>query len=91
MPALVAIENFLVAAVTVFAFALTVIGAAAFRRARDSHLLLLAIAFGLFFAKGLVLTAALFLTPIALPTLILVWGAFDLLILAFFYAFTLRR
>jgi len=38
-----------------------------------------------------VLTSAIFLTQVELPTLILVWGAFDLVILALFYGFTLRR
>lgn len=91
MASVVAIENILVAGVTVFALALTVIAALAFRRTGDRHLFFLAAAFSLFFVKGLVLTAALFLTPIALPTLILLWGAFDLVILASFYGFTLRR
>lgn len=91
MVPLVAVENFLVAAVTVFALALTAIALLAWRRTKDRHMVFLGAAFGMFFAKGIVLTAALFLLEIALPTLVVLWGAFDLTILAFFYGFTLRR
>ena len=57
---MVAIENVVLAAVSVFALALTVISLFAFRRTRDAHLLFLAAAFGVFFVKGIVLTIALF-------------------------------
>lgn len=86
-----AIENFLVAAVTVFALALTVIASLAWRRTGDRRLVFLGVAFALFAAKGIVLTWALFLAPLAWPTFILVLGAFDLAILASFYGVTLRR
>ena len=88
---MVALENVLVAAMTVVALALAVISTLAYRRTRDSHLLFLTAALALFATKGLVLAATLFLTPIELTTLVLVWGAFDLAILAAFYGFTLRR
>lgn len=86
-----AIENVIVAALMVLAFTLMVIAVLAWRRTRDAHVVFLSVAFAVFFAKGLILTAALFLTQIALNTLVVVWGAFDLLILALFYGFTLRR
>lgn len=75
----------------VLAFTLTLIAVFAWRRTRDAHVVFLGVAFAVFFLKGLVLTAALFVAQIALPTLIVVWGAFDLVILALFYGFTLRR
>jgi len=87
----VAIENFLVAAMTVFALALTVIALLAWKRTRDFRLLFLGASFALFSTKGVVLTLVLFLTPMPLPTLVVIWGAFDLAILASFYGFTLRR
>jgi len=86
-----AVENVIVAAVMVLAFTLTVIALLAWRRTRDAHVVFLSVAFAVFFVKGLVLTSAIFLTQVELPTLILVWGAFDLVILALFYGFTLRR
>ncbi len=91
MVSIVAVENIIVPAVMVFAFTLTVIAVLAWRRTRDAHVVFLGGAFAAFFVKGLVLTAALFLSPIEPPTLILVWGGFDLVILALFYGFTLRR
>jgi predicted membrane protein len=56
----VAIENILLAAVSVFSLALTLIAVLAFRRTRDQHLIFLAAAFGVFFLKGLLLTIFLF-------------------------------
>ncbi len=84
MVSVVAIENALLAAESVFALALTVIGVIAVRRTRDAHLAFLAAAFGVFFLKGLVLTILLFMG-------FLVSGSLDLVILALFYGFTLRR
>lgn len=86
-----AIENVLVAAVSVFALALSVIAVLAFRRTRDFHIVLLASAFGLFFVKGLLLTLALFAGSIGLTDLFILSSSFDLAILALFYGFTLRR
>jgi hypothetical protein len=87
----VAIENVLLAAVSVFALALTLIAVIAFRRTRDGHLVFLAAAFGVFFVKGLVLTIFLFSPTIDLRQTFVLSGALDLVILALFYGFTLRR
>ena len=88
---MVAIENILLAAVSVFALALTVIAALAFRRTRDVHIVFLAAAFGVFFVKGLLLTIFLFTGSIALGQFFILSGSLDLVILALFYGFTLRR
>ena len=88
---MVAIENVLLAAVSVFALALTLIAVIAFRRTRDGHLVFLAAAFGAFFLKGLVLTIFLFSPTIDLRQMFVLSGALDLVILALFYGFTLRR
>jgi hypothetical protein len=87
----VAIENVLLAAVSVFALALTIIAMIAVRRTRDAHLAFLAAAFGVFFVKGLLLTILLFMGSIVLGQLFIVSGSLDLVILALFYGFTLRR
>lgn len=86
-----AIENVLLAAVSVFAVVLTLIAVLAYRRTRDAHLVLLAAAFGVFFVKGLVLTILLFSGTIDLRQLFLLSGSLDLVVLALFYGFTLRR
>lgn len=86
-----AIENVLLAAVSVFALALTVIAVFAFRRTRDGHLVFLAAAFGVFFLKGLILTILLFSETMDLRQVFLLAGSLDLVILALFYGFTLRR
>lgn len=88
---MVAIVNVLLAAVTVVAFALCAISVLAWRRARDTHLILLGAAFAVFFAKGLFLTVALFEGWQDLGQLLVLSSIFDLAILALFYGFTLRR
>lgn len=88
---MVAVVNALLAAVTVVSFALCMISMLAWRRARDIHLLLLSAAFAIFFVKGLFLTVALFAGWTDLAGLLVVSSVFDLLILALFYGFTLRR
>jgi hypothetical protein len=90
-PPLVAVENVVLAAVSVFALALTIIAVLAWRRSRDARLLFLAAAFSVFFVKSLLLTIALFVGDSDLVTLFLVSAVFDLVILALFYGFTLRR
>ncbi len=88
---MVAIVNILLAAVTVVAFALCTISLLAWRRARDAHLVLLAAAFAIFFVKGLFLTVALFTSWTDLAGLLVLSSVFDLIVLALFYGFTLRR
>lgn len=88
---MLAIENIILAAVSVFALALTAIAILAFRRTRDGHVVFLAAAFGVFFVKGLLLTIALFTETLGLNQLFIVSGSLDLVILALFYGFTLRR
>ena len=86
-----AIENILLAAVSVFALALTVIAVLAIRRTRDLHVVFLAAAFAVFFVKGLILTILLFTGSVALGQFFVLSGSLDLVILALFYGFTLRR
>lgn len=88
---MVEIENVIVAAVAVLSITLMFIAIRAWRRTRDVHVIFLGLAFGIFFIKALILTVALFVTTVAPSTLIVVSGAFDLLILTLFYGFTLRR
>ena len=88
---MVAIVNVLLAAVTVVAFALATISLFAWRRAGDTHFVLLGAAFAIFFVKGLFLTVALFTGWADLAELLVVSSIFDLAILALFYGFTLRR
>lgn len=84
-------ENLVAAAISVLALALTVIGALAYRRTRNRSLIVLTAAFALFFAKGVALTAYLFLGLTDVSDLFLIVGGFDVAILAAFYVFTLRR
>lgn len=88
---MVAIVNVLLAAVTVVAFTLATISLIAWNRARDTHLLLLAGAFAIFFVKGLFLTVALFAGWTDLAGLLVLSSFFDLAVLVLFYGFTLRR
>lgn len=88
---MVAVENIILAAVTVFSLALTVISLMAWRRSRDPHLLFLVGAFLVFAAKGLFLSTTIFLGWTDLAQLIVLSGFLDMAILALFYGFTLRR
>ncbi|MCI4371860.1 MAG: hypothetical protein L3J78_04350 [Thermoplasmata archaeon] len=88
---MVAIENILSAAVSVFALALVLIAALAFRRTRDAHIVFLAAAFAVFFLKGVLLTVFLFAGSLTIGQFFLLSSGLDLAILALFYGFTLRR
>ncbi len=88
---MLAVVNILLAAVTVVAFALAAVAFLAWRRARDTHLVLLGAAFTAFFVKGLFLTVAMFDGWQDLAELLVLSAVFDLVILALFYGFTLRR
>lgn len=86
-----AIENVLLAAVTVLSLALTGVAIAAYRRTRDAHLVFLATAFSVFSLKSILLTYFLFTDTIGLTGFFLLSGFLDLAILILFYGFTLRR
>ncbi len=88
---MVAIENVLLAAESVVALVLTVIAVLALRRAKDMHIAYLAAAFGVFFLKALLLTISLFALALSPGQIFLLSGSLDLVILALFYGFTLRR
>ena len=85
------LANVLLAAVSVFALALTVVAVLAFRRTRDVHLVFLATAFAVFSAKGLLFSLFLFSGSFDPSQFFLASGSLDLVILALFYGFTLRR
>ena len=59
--------------------------------ARDAQLAFLAAAFGVFFLKALLLTISLFALQLTAGQVFLLSGSLDLVILALFYGFTLRR
>jgi len=88
---MVGIENVLPAAESVFALVLTVLAALALRRAKDVQLAFLAAAFSVFFLKALLLTISLFALSLTSGQVFLLSGSLDLVILALFYGFTLRR
>lgn len=83
------LENLATAALTVFALVLSVIGLRAWHHTNSPKVMLLASGFLLFFVKGLVLSAGLFLFP-AWEQLLLPSVVFDLAILAVFYVAILR-
>lgn len=85
------LENLATAAMTVIAASLTVLSLLAWRHSRSRKVLFLSVGFGLFFIKGLALSAGLFLSVdwgerLLPPSVIL-----DLVILLVFYAAVLQR
>ena len=83
------LENFVAAWVTVFAALLTAVAVLAYRRSRNAKVLGVAVAFALFFVKGLVVTVALFTTT-QLDSVWLYMGLLDTLVLLAFYFAALR-
>ena len=83
------LENSVAGFLTVFALLLAVLAVLAYRRSGNRKVLGIALAFSLFFAKGLVVTWALF----TLTRLDAVWvpmAAFDAAALLAFYASALK-
>ncbi len=78
------IENLTTAALLVFALALTIIAARAWRHSRTRNVAFISLGFALFLSKGLLLAVGLFtVSPwnqLLIPSVVL-----DLLILAVFY------
>lgn len=85
------LQNLLTAATTVTAAVLTLVAIRAWQHTGQAKVGLIAIAFGLFFVKGLVLSAGLFLTT-SWGEALLPWSvALDLGILVLFYLAILKR
>ncbi|MFP3871830.1 MAG: hypothetical protein ACOCTR_01610 [Candidatus Natronoplasma sp.] len=82
--------NVIFALLTLFAFVLTVIGIAAYRRTKDKRLGLITLSFFLFFLKGGWLSYRLFTVPEWGMTWLLV-AVIDTLILILFYLSSFRR
>ena len=83
------LENVLTGWLTVFALLLTVLALLAYRRSANAKMLGIAAAFGLFFAKGLLVTYALF-TATTLETIWVPMALFDTFALLGFYLAALK-
>lgn len=83
------LENAVAGFLTIFALLLAVLAVLAYRRSRNPKVLGIALAFTLFFAKGLVVTWALF-TLVRLDEVWVPMAAFDAVALLAFYASALR-
>ena len=83
------LENVLAGWLTAFSLLLAIVAVLAYRRSANRKILLIAIAFALFFAKGLVVTYALF-TSTLLSDVWVLMAAFDTVALFVFYASAVR-
>ncbi len=83
------LENLVAGWLTVFSFGLAVVAVLAYRRSRNPKLLGIAIAFTLFFAKGVVVTVALFTTA-RLDAVWVPMAALDTVALLAFYGSALK-
>ncbi len=87
---LIELEDILIAWLTIFAAALFIIALLSFRRTGHRKLLLITTAFGLFFAKGLLIALGFFFEP--LPAVTGVSAILlDLVILLLFYLAIFRK
>ena len=83
------LENVVAGWLTVFSLGLAVVAVLAYRRSRNPKVLGIALAFALFFAKGIVVTVALFTTA-RLDAVWVPMAAFDTVALLAFYASALK-
>ncbi len=84
------IENIVFSFFTVLTATLLVISVLAYKRGRNKKMLLLAGVFGIFFVKGLVITASLFFDLLDAYQILIVFGSFDCVGVFFLYLSTLR-
>lgn len=85
------LENVATAAMTVAAAVLTTIAVVAWGHTRSRKVLMLAVGFGLFFVKGVILSVGLFTTTTWASALLPFSILFDLAILLLFYLAVLQR
>jgi hypothetical protein len=83
------LENAVTGWLTVFALLLTIVSILAYRRSGNVKMLAIAVAFGLFFAKGVAVTYALF-TATTLEALWVPMALFDTFALLGFYLAALK-
>lgn len=79
------IENIVAAFVTLMSLFLMVVSLQSYRRSKRKRILLISVAFMLFFIKGLILSIALFYF-IGLGTQVTYLGIFDIMILVMLFA-----
>lgn len=85
------IENIIYAFVVVFSLTLAAVAFQAFRRSKNSKILLVAVAFALFLAKGFLFTAQLFTDALSQEVLWIGSGLLDIGILGTIFIATLKR
>jgi hypothetical protein len=87
----IAIENIIAASITLFALLLLLVSLRSYMRSKRPKILLICVAFGLFFIKGLALTLGLFLYYSDLQTTLIVTGILDVIVLLLFFVGTSSR
>lgn len=85
------LAEIVVAWITVFALAITVISALSYRRSRSRKVLLVTCAFGLFFVKGLLLSFGLLQTQVDWMSLAIYSLILDTIILLILFAAIIMR
>lgn len=85
------LANIIVAWITVFALAITIISAFSYRRSKSRKVLFVTCAFGLFFLKGLILSVGLLQTQIDWKSLTIYGLILDTIILILLFAAIILR
>ena len=85
------LHEVLIALITVLALALTAASALSYRRSGNRKVLMVTLAFALFFAKGLVLTIGIFMWKADFAALLLYSAAFDFAILVLLFGSLVLR
>jgi len=87
---LFAIENIIFSAFTVLSATLLVISLLAYRRSKNKSMMLLAVVFGVFSVKGLVISVSLFIDLLSVYWLLIIFGSFDCVGVLLLYLSTLK-
>jgi hypothetical protein len=85
------IHEIVIALVTIFALAITVISAFSYRRSGNRKLLIVTMGFGLFFVKGVILSIGILQEKVDWEMLILYSSILDLFVIVLFFAAIILR
>jgi hypothetical protein len=85
------IHEIVIALVTIFALAITVISSYSYRRSGNRKILIVTLGFGLFFIKGVILSIGILQDKVDWEMLILYSSILDLIVIVLFFAAIILR
>ena len=86
----IGVENIVFSVFTVLSATLLVISLLAYRRGKNTRMLVLAVVFGVFFVKGAVISVSLFIELMGPYWILILFGSFDCVGVLLLYLSTLK-